>query len=227
MWNGEGDWVPHTVVWCSKAAMLRAEMRWHWTLPAEELLQYTGRDWLLLLLHDLKEDQRAKVLMVFWRAWHLRNGAIHGKGQGSVRDSVGFLVNYYDSLLQEGAGPEGKKDDKGKGKVAMVPITTRQNVNATADPIAKWLAPHGGRVKVNTDAGFCPMSGRASTGIVARDDAGRVLLTAWSGLGRCASPEEAEAEAYLQGVRLVAEWEGEADACRNKLLIPGAGSAGA
>jgi hypothetical protein len=34
------------------------------------------------------------------------------------------------------------------------------------------------------------------------------LLTAWKALRHCASPEEAEAEAYLQGIRLVAEWIG-------------------
>jgi hypothetical protein len=61
----------------------------------EDLLRYTGPDWLLLLLRELNEDQGSKVLMVFWRAWHLRNDIIHGKGQGSVGESVGFLVNYY------------------------------------------------------------------------------------------------------------------------------------
>jgi hypothetical protein len=72
----------HAVVRCSKATALRAEMRRHWTLPAEELLHYTGPAWLLLLLQELNEDQRAKIMMVFWRAWHLRNDIIHGKGQG-------------------------------------------------------------------------------------------------------------------------------------------------
>jgi hypothetical protein len=32
------------------------------------------------------------------------------------------------------------------------------------------------------------------------------LLTAWRFLRRCGSAEEAEAETYLEGVRLVAEW---------------------
>jgi hypothetical protein len=43
----------HAMVRCSKAATLRAEMRRHWTLLAEELLRYTGPDWLLLLLCEL------------------------------------------------------------------------------------------------------------------------------------------------------------------------------
>jgi hypothetical protein len=106
----------HAVVRCSKAVALRAEIRRHWTLPSEEQLCYTGPSWSLLLLHELNEDQRAKVLMLFWRAWHLRNDIRHGKRQGSVWDSTGFLVNYYESLLQVGTIPERKDDDKGKGK---------------------------------------------------------------------------------------------------------------
>jgi hypothetical protein len=70
----------HAVVRCSKAKALRAEMRRHWLLPNEDLLRYIGPDWLLLL-RELNEDQGANVLMVFWKAWHLRNDIIHGKGQ--------------------------------------------------------------------------------------------------------------------------------------------------
>jgi hypothetical protein len=46
----------------------------------------------------------------------------------------------------------------------------------------------------------------ASTGIVVRDSDGDVVLSAWSWLRHCASPEEAEDEACLQGVRLINEW---------------------
>jgi hypothetical protein len=81
----------HAVVRCSKATALRAEMRRHWTLPTKELLHYTGPAWLLLLLQELNEDQRAKIMMVFWRAWHLRNDIIHGKGQGQCRIRQGSL----------------------------------------------------------------------------------------------------------------------------------------
>jgi ribonuclease HI len=60
-------------------------------------------------------------------------------------------------------------------------------------------------VKINTDAGFCSEEGRASAGVVARDHCGKVLLAAWKGLQNCNSPEEAEAEAYLYGLRLATE----------------------
>jgi hypothetical protein len=41
--------------------------------------------------------------------------------------------------------------------------------------------------------------------MVARDHYGAVLLTTWR-LLRCGSPDEAEAEACLQGIRPIAEW---------------------
>jgi hypothetical protein len=58
---------------------------------------------------------------------------------------------------------------------------------------ANWSPPDTGWVKVNL-------------GVVARDDGGKVVLVAWQGIRRCASPEEADAEACLRGVRLAAEW---------------------
>jgi hypothetical protein len=125
-----------------------------------------------------------------------------------VGESVGFLVNYYESLIQAETGPQRKEDDKRKGKAAMVTTSTPENTEGALKPKERWVVPQGGWVKVNTDAGFCPLSVRASTGVVIRDDTGKVFLTAWKSLGHCASPEEAEAEAYLQGVRLVAEWVG-------------------
>jgi ribonuclease HI len=67
-----------------------------------------------------------------------------------------------------------------------------------------WQVPRW--IKINTDAGFCLNSGAASIGIVARDDGGKVLLTAWRILNNCASAEEAEAEACLHGLRLTTEW---------------------
>jgi ribonuclease HI len=49
-------------------------------------------------------------------------------------------------------------------------------------------------------------SGNASAGIVIRDSNGKVFLTAWRVLRDCAKPEQAEAEACLEGLWLAAEW---------------------
>jgi ribonuclease HI len=61
-------------------------------------------------------------------------------------------------------------------------------------------------VKVSIDAGYYLDTGSASTGIVICDHEGKVLLSAWRWLRSCGSPEEAEAEACLQGIRLASKW---------------------
>jgi hypothetical protein len=61
-------------------------------------------------------------------------------------------------------------------------------------------------VKINTYAGFCADLGDANAGVVIRNESGKVLLMAWQMLKKCSTVEEAEAEAYLRGIRLAAEW---------------------
>jgi hypothetical protein len=51
-------------------------------------------------------------------------------------------------------------------------------------------------------------NGRVSAGVVIRGEPGKVLLTAWQLLRRCAMVEEAEAEACLRGPKLTTEWSG-------------------
>jgi hypothetical protein len=93
-------------------------------------------------------------------------------------------------------------DDKGKAKVGVL-----ESSRSMAEHGAKitWSRPDPRWLKVNTDVGFDPGSGRASLGVMARDDRGKVVLAAWQGIGRCGSSEEAEAEACLKGVRFSAE----------------------
>jgi hypothetical protein len=97
---------------------------------------------------------------------------------------------------------------KGKGKVGEEHNHRRSGENKSIDPgmLQEWKPPPPGWVKMNTDAAFCLNSGTASTGIVVRDAEGKVMLTAWQVLRDCNSPEVAEAEAYLQGLRLTAQW---------------------
>jgi hypothetical protein len=66
--------------------------------------------------------------------------------------------------------------------------------------------PRKGGAKPNTDAGYCPNTGDASSGIVIRDRNGRVLLSAWRTWEHMASAEEAEAVTWLEGIRLAVEW---------------------
>jgi ribonuclease HI len=85
-------------------------------------------------------------------------------------------------------------------------VTKDNQANGEADKKKQWKPPQVGWVKLNTDAGFCPNLGKVSTGIVVRGPVGKILLTAWRTIRSCGSPEEADAEACLQGTRLAAQW---------------------
>jgi hypothetical protein len=104
----------HVVVECTKAKALRHELRKHWLLPDEEKFAYTGPDWLVLLLNALDEETKDKVLLLFWRACHLRNDIIHGNGMGSIMGSACFLTSYNESLHVACHGSQVGVDGKGK-----------------------------------------------------------------------------------------------------------------
>jgi hypothetical protein len=89
----------HAVLRCTKARALRMELRKHWVLPEESKFRYTGPDWLLILLSQLNVGLKAKILLMIWRAWYLRNEVVHGQGTGSITGAVHFLVNYWEALL--------------------------------------------------------------------------------------------------------------------------------
>jgi hypothetical protein len=41
---------------------------------------------------------KASMLLLFWRAWHLRNDAIHAQGTATIKDSTMFLTSYEKSV---------------------------------------------------------------------------------------------------------------------------------
>lgn len=107
----------HAVVRCTKSRALRQELRKSWLLPDEEQFEYTGPDWLMLLLASVNKEVGVKILMLLWRSWHLRNDIIYGEGKGSIVGSARFLISYLTSL-QGVATPLAKTEDlKGKGKM--------------------------------------------------------------------------------------------------------------
>ena len=88
----------HAVARCTKAVALRHELSKVWQLPSEEAFVKSGPDWLLILLSSVPKRVDACALLMFWRAWHLRNDIIHSTGKSSVIGSVKFLQCYWDSL---------------------------------------------------------------------------------------------------------------------------------
>jgi hypothetical protein len=97
--------------------------------------------------------------------------------------------------------------DKGK-RIVHEGVRTRKKLEEDGPEKVrpKWIVPPEGWVKLNIDAGYHPDMGEASTGVVVRDNHGKVLLSAWRSLRNVTSVEEAEAEACLHGIRLTTEW---------------------
>ncbi|XP_047071763.1 tryptophan--tRNA ligase, cytoplasmic-like [Lolium rigidum] len=139
---------------------------------------------------------RVKLLFLLWRTWHHRNNAVHGDGKASIAASVPFLQSYVDSLQPGTSAPDPK------GKSAIV-VNRPAPVMATEVP-SKWLAPGPGWIKVNVDAGWNSPNVPGGAGLVVRNDTGRVLFSAWKTLPLCASAEEAEILALLEGIRYLA-----------------------
>ncbi|XP_062186766.1 uncharacterized protein LOC133890399 [Phragmites australis] len=194
--NGEEDGF-HAVVLCTKSRALREALRQHWSLPDEIELRYTGPNWLPLLLDNLNNEMCTQTLMLLWRAWHLRNDIIYGKGEATIGASVAFLRSYVQSLLgvrlQECI-------DKGKN------LVTGSHTVLDVGLRKCWSAPPQGWVKLNCDASFDSVSGASTCGIIIRSCRGQVLIAAWSILPACASATEAEILAALEGAKLLVDW---------------------
>jgi hypothetical protein len=107
-------------------------MRTHWLLPVETSFAYTGPDWLLVLLDSLQCSEKAHVMYLLWRVWHLRNNMIHGKGSASIADLVSFLVSYEGQLLPI---RQREDDKKGKGPMYREPnqISLSTSINKLTD----------------------------------------------------------------------------------------------
>jgi ribonuclease HI len=92
-------------------------------------------------------------------------------------------------------------DRKGK-KAAMLPLAPAAEL-ATVAP-SNWQAPEAGWIKVNVDAGWNMSYTAGGAAMVVRDSTGSVLFSEWKTLPPCASVEEAEILACLEGIRYLA-----------------------
>jgi ribonuclease HI len=125
----------------------------------------------------------------------------------SINGSCKFLASYAESLGLTGTTEAPGSNDKGKGKLVQDTRLIQSGVREQGEMSVghqTWMAPKEGWIKLNTDAGF--VAGEASARIVARNAEGEVLLSAWRTLRHCSLADEAEAEACLEGLRLMTEW---------------------
>ena len=89
-----------------------------------------------------------------------------------------FVTKYWSSLLNIRHGAS--QNDKGKSQVVSTwSIARRDDENQTnTKEMPIWKPTIQGWVKINVDAAFSAHSGEASIGLIIRDHAGQVLLTA-------------------------------------------------
>lgn len=156
--NGEED-EHHAIVACTKSRALRQAMREVWLLPPEKSFRFTGCDWLQVLLSTETEDMRAKVLLLLWRCWHLRDDCIHGRGRETIKESVLFLSRYDEELKSACLGISSVT---GKDTGSL----TNPKPCISTQPSMHWTAPVRGMVKINSDAAFTPDSGQSWAGAV-------------------------------------------------------------
>ena len=193
----------HALVRCPHAAGLWNSMREIWDIPGEEEMHDTESEWIFRLLEKLNETQRMMVLMILWRAWHVRNEVTHEKPAVPIEVSRRFLASYAMSLLSLQQHPDAD------------PIKGKQVVDYFGEPVRKqnpmchvehWTPPVAGCVKLNVDGSFQPTDGTAGAGMILRDHLGDVMLAAIRGLGNCADALEAELAAIHEGITLSLNW---------------------
>jgi hypothetical protein len=74
------------VVRCPKVVGLRHALRKVWNLPEEEQFRFSGP--FMHMLYSVDDESRDRIMLLFWRAWHLRNDVLHGKGNATIGESV-------------------------------------------------------------------------------------------------------------------------------------------
>jgi ribonuclease HI len=142
----------------------------------------------------------ARILLLLWRAWHLRNDVVHNEGKARIDESAIFLTSYYDSSNREALPPPVNH----KGKHCVADCTPRP-VSTSYAPSIQWQPPPPNWTKINSDGSFSNLDQNGGTGVVIRDHRGCVLSAACTPLERCQDAEEAQALAALQGIRIASE----------------------
>jgi hypothetical protein len=183
----------HALIRCTLARALREEMRKIWTLPPESAFQINSKEWLLHLLSTSSPSIRAKIIFLLWRSWHLRNNIVHGDGKASIVASASFIANYLESFSSVNLA---RSDPKGKAAVSPEHQLPESSVR-----LSNWTTPTEGQLKENVDAGWDVSTKKAGIGVIIRGHLGQVVECEWKFISWCASAEEAEVLACLQGLK--------------------------
>jgi hypothetical protein len=193
----------HVFARCPHARALWQAMQEVWELPSIDAIQNTRKEWLLRLLNQISENQRANLLMLLWRIWHAHNEITHDKPCPTIESSRRFLVSYLESLLLTKQFPEA---DIAKGKMVLEPQAGFKRRKQSTEHVekAKWVAPDPGVAKLNIDGAYT--STQAGIGMILRDDQGGVIMAACRTLEGCLDATEAELATIEEGLKLAIQW---------------------
>jgi ribonuclease HI len=185
----------HIFIQCPHAYALWQAMMEVWELPSRDKVQNTGNEWLLHLLNEIPEHQRANMLMLFWRIWHAP----------PIESSRRFLVSYLNSLLLIKQFPDA---DITKGKMVLEQASgfkKKQQVDV-ADQRKKprWIAPAHGEAKLNTDGAYTQT--QVGIGMILRDEHGDIIVVACRKLNHRLEATEAEMMAIEEGLQVAMQW---------------------
>ena len=143
----------------------------------------------------MRSPVREQVLFIFWRAWHLRDDLIFGRGKESLSASAIFVENYWKSFTTANACVQVDLSNKGKGVVDKWRYVTQPVIGRRV-----WESPDPEYIKINVDASFVEAISAASVGVVVRNHSGEVLISSWDYIGSCLFAEEAELRAAILGL---------------------------
>jgi ribonuclease HI len=101
------------------------------------------------------------------------------------------------------------EDVKGKriiGESNKTKELAANEIARTSWPVATWIPPDQGWLKLNVDTSFIDATGHTCTRAVVKNHKGEVIISAWHLFFDCQFVEEAEFAACYEGLRLVVEW---------------------
>uniref|UniRef100_A0A8R7VCU9 RNase H type-1 domain-containing protein n=1 Tax=Triticum urartu TaxID=4572 RepID=A0A8R7VCU9_TRIUA len=192
----------HVFCTCNHAVFLWKAMAKEWTLPYRLSIIHVGRDWFLHLLSKLHEEERARIMMLFWRISYVRNEIVHAKQPPPVDVFVRFLSSYLSSLNSIHIC---SSDALVKGKMSAACLhIPDQDIYRVDEVGGSWSAPAVGRVKLNTDASVLGFT--AGAGMILRDHEGEIVFSACRLLYACDDVLEAELLAIREEISLALQW---------------------
>lgn len=191
----------HAVMNCTKARALRLRMRSDWKLPEEGALRQEGDDWVLVMLDSVDALTHQRLLLLWWRVWHLRNDSIFGTSMATIEESA-QCIRSYSLALENMKGPE-----SGIWSCLQRAVhDNRQNgMHMSSEPRAGWTPAAADWLKLNCDASFIPQTGESWWGSILRSSTGTIIASAWGISGQCVSVVEAEAIAARCGIEALCE----------------------